>query len=184
MASRKHSPRQDRAAGGVRPDAAGLVEAWRTTHRVTAYLVDHLSPEIWAEPVPGTVRKTVRMVAGHLHNSRCSWIKALGRHDGVVAPPLVDLRRVTQEDLLRALPQSRDGIIKLLELGAGRGGRVRPAVWQNFPTDLAHFLSYFVAHEAHHRGQLVLIARQLGHPLSEEATSGLWQWTRRRRESS
>jgi uncharacterized damage-inducible protein DinB len=56
------------------------------------------------------------------------------------------------------------------------------AAWQNFPTDLAHFLGYFVAHEAHHRGQLVMLARQLGHRLPPGVTGGLWQWSQRARE--
>jgi uncharacterized damage-inducible protein DinB len=45
-----------------------------------------------------------------------------------------------------------------------------------------HFLSYFVAHEAHHRGQLCMLARQLGHRLPAEVTGGLWQWKKRSRE--
>jgi len=73
-------------------------------------------------------------------------------------------------------------LIRLIELAAARGGAVPRSTWQNFPTDLEHFLSYFVAHEAHHRGQLVLLARQLGHPLPKEATAGLWQWMKRSRE--
>ena len=67
-------------------------------------------------------------------------------------------------------------MIELIKLGLQRGGSVPPSAWQNFPTDLVHFLSYFVAHEAHHRGQLCMLARQLGHRLPVEVTGGLWQW--------
>jgi uncharacterized damage-inducible protein DinB len=35
-----------------------------------------------------------------------------------------------------------------------------------------------VAHEGHHRGQILLIARALGKPLSRETVNGLWGWTR------
>jgi len=84
--------------------------------------------------------------------------------------------------LSRALSRSSEGIIALIRLGTARGGAVPPAAWQNFPTDLAHFLSYFVAHEAHHRGQLCLLARQLGHRLPAAVTAGLWQWKKRARE--
>jgi uncharacterized damage-inducible protein DinB len=37
-------------------------------------------------------------------------------------------------------------------------------------------LTYFVAHEAHHRGQIVMVARQTGHRLPVTTTSALWQW--------
>ena len=43
----------------------------------------------------------------------------------------------------------------MLQLGIAQGGVVPRAAWQNFPTDLVHFLNYFVAHEAHHRGAVV-----------------------------
>jgi uncharacterized damage-inducible protein DinB len=159
-----------------------LVAAWRTSNRATTYLVERLPNEIWSSAVPGVSRLTVRMIAAHLHNSRCGWIKALGTRHGIVAPQLVDLRRVQRRELVRALSRSSDGIIQLIELGIARGGAVPRAIWQNFPTDLEHFLSYFVAHEAHHRGQLCMVARQLGHRLPKDVAYGVWQWTKRARE--
>jgi uncharacterized damage-inducible protein DinB len=69
-----------------------------------------------------------------------------------------------------------------MRLGVAHGGAVPRAAWQNFPTDLPHFLSYFVAHEAHHRGQLVMLARQLGHRLPPDVAAGIWQWNTRARE--
>jgi uncharacterized damage-inducible protein DinB len=169
--------------GAPKPSRASrLVDAWRTNHRVTTYLIEQLPPRLWSMAVPGAPRRTVRMIAAHLHNSRCGWIRGLGKNVGIGPPPLVDLRRVSPRALLRALSRSSEGIVRLIEAGAARGGRVPRSTWQNFPTDLEHFLSYFVAHEAHHRGQLVLLARLLGQPLPKEAVHGLWQWNRLRRE--
>ena len=155
-----------------------VIAAWRTNNRATIYLIERLPTAIWSSEVPGIPQRTVGMIAAHIHNSRCTWIKSLGARHGVPVPPLVDLRRVRPRELARALSHSSEGIIRLIELGVAQGGKVPRAVWQNFPTDLEHFLSYFVAHEAHHRGQLLLVARQLGHRLPREVANGVWQWTK------
>ena len=156
-----------------------LSAAWHTSHCVTVYLLEHLPPEVWAQRVPGSPRRTVRTIAAHIHNARCMWIKMLGARHGVPVPRTVDGRLVRLPELIRALSRSSEGITRLIRLGVARGGVVPRATWQNFPTDLPHFLSYFVAHEAHHRGQLVMLARQLGHRLPADVTAGLWQWKTR-----
>jgi uncharacterized damage-inducible protein DinB len=163
-------------------DGQALIAAWRTNHRVTAYLIENLPPELWSKSVPGAPRRTVRTIAAHLHNARCMWIKNIGARHGVAVPRTVDGRAVGQAELLRALERSGEGITDVIRLGVARGGAVPPAAWQNFPTDLVHFLSYFVAHEAHHRGQLCMLARQLGHRLPADVSGGLWQWKKRARE--
>lgn len=159
-----------------------LLAAWHTNQQVTMYLIKNLPLELWSKNVPGNPRRTVRMIAAHIHNARCMWIKLIGARHGIVVPRHVDGRTVRPSELSRALVQSSKGIIALMRLGIDRGGALPPAAWQNFPTDLVHFLSYFVAHEAHHRGQLCMLARQLGHRLPGEVTAGLWQWKKRSRE--
>jgi uncharacterized damage-inducible protein DinB len=162
----------------IEVDSTSLIAAWRTNNRATTYLVEHLPRAVWSSQVPGIPRLTVGMIAAHIHNSRCRWIKSLGAPHGLKVPRLVDLRRVPPAELVKALSRSSDGMISLIELGMANGGRVPRATWQNFPTDLYHFLSYFAAHEGHHRGQLCMVARQLGQRLPREVASGIWQWTR------
>jgi uncharacterized damage-inducible protein DinB len=35
---------------------------------------------------------------------------------------------------------------------------------------------YMISHEAHHRGQVCMLAHQLGLPLSMKVMSGMWAW--------
>ena len=67
-----------------------LVAAWRTNNRVKTDLVHHIPPALWDIAIPGVPRRTVRSIAAHLHNARCSWVKTLGREHGIVAPLRVD----------------------------------------------------------------------------------------------
>jgi len=163
-----------------------LLAAWRTSNRVTVFLIEHLPAEIWEAKVPGAPRRTVRLIAGHVHNMRCMWIKTLGKDPGVAGPPAVNRRKVEPKQLIRALDRSSRGIISLLELGFERGGTLPSSTaytWRNLPLDVAHVLTYFVAHEGHHRGQIVMVARQLGHRLPVEVTGGLWHFAKRAKES-
>ena len=170
---------------GITDSGEALLTAWRTNSRVTAYLVEHLPAALWDVPVPGAPRRTVRMIAGHLHNARCMWLKTLGQEHGIAIPASVDRRKVAQHELLSALERSSTGIEALLRLGIAAGGSVPPSkayVWRNLPLDVPHVLTYFVAHEGHHRGQIVMLARQLGHRLPSNIANGLWQWTKRVQE--
>ncbi len=162
-----------------------LLGAWRTNNRVTVFLIEHLSPELWEATVPGAPRRTVRMIAGHLHNARCMWIKTLGKEHGIEVPQAVNRHKVKPKELIRALSHSSRGIISLLTLGCDRGGTIPVSssyTWRNLPLDVGHVLTYFVAHEGHHRGQIVMLARQIGCRLPVEVTGGLWQWSRRAKE--
>lgn len=163
-----------------------LLDAWRTNNRVTAFLVENLPSELWTAAVPGAPRRTVRMIAGHIHNARCMWIKTLGQEHGIAAPRAVNRHRVERKELVPALGRSSRGMISLLTLGLERGGTIPMSTsyaWRNLPLDVGHVLTYFVAHEGHHRGQIVMLARQLGHRLPVEITGGLWHWLKRSREA-
>jgi uncharacterized damage-inducible protein DinB len=164
---------------GTRLEAASLLSAWRTNNRVTVQLIELLPPALWELRVPGAPQRTIRAIAAHLHNARCRWVKTLGREHGIPAPSRVDHNRVTPRQLVDALKRSSTGIEALLKLGLAADGQVPPSkgyVWRNLSLDVAYVLTYFVAHEAHHRGQIVMVARQTGHRLPRTTTNGLWQW--------
>ena len=163
-----------------------ILSAWRTNDRTTIFLVGRLPARLWDVALPGEPRRTVRMLAAHLHNSRRGWLRTLGEPLGLDVPSAVDRRRVSRAELVRALKHSGRAMASLLAFGLDHGGRIPPTkkyVWRNLPLDVGHVLAYFVGHEGHHRGQLVMLARQLGHRLPREVTDGLWQWSMRVKEA-
>jgi uncharacterized damage-inducible protein DinB len=167
---------------------ATILSAWTTNNQVNIHMIEHLPGPLWTASVPGVVpQRTIRMIAAHLHNARCSWITTLGAEHGIPVPLRVDRRTVSRRALIAALRRSRRGIHAILQLGLDSGGTVPPStayVWRNLPLDVGHVLTYFVAHEAHHRGQIIMAARQLGQRLPVDVTGGVWQWTRLSRETT
>lgn len=160
-----------------------IVSAWQTNHRATTFLIRNLPQELWARRVPAAPRRTVGMIAGHMHNARCMWIKWLGSTYRVAVPRSVDRHRVRPQQLLAALDGSGRGISRLLERSLRHDGLLPAKLpYRNVPQDAVHFAAYLIAHEGHHRGQLCLLARQLGHRLPSRVTGGLWQWARLAKE--
>ena len=161
-----------------------ILSAWNTSSRVTADFVGDLPPELWSATITGIPHRNIRAVCAHLHNTRCGWIRTLGREHGIATPSRVDKRTVTQRQLVAALKRSSRGMERLLRLGCARGGLVPPSkgyVWRNLALDVEHVLTYFIAHEAHHRGQIMMAARQLKRRLPPAVVAGLWQWRPRPR---
>lgn len=161
-------------------------KAWRINCRATAFLVERLPAALWPLALPGSPRRTVRRMAVHLHECRCLWMKSLARGTGVAVPRRLGRGDVGQADVLAALATSEDALRRLFEAAFRSGGRF-PGVSSAFvygamPRDAVLFCGYALSHEAHHRGQLVLAARALGHRLPPETVQGLWQWSSRLRD--
>lgn len=154
------------------------ISAWRTSNRVTVEFILALPLTVWTLEIPGVPRRTVRGILAHLHNARCRWIKTLGREHGIAAPLAVDQRRVTQRQLAAALRRSSAAMEALLAMGTAAGGLPpsKSYVWRNLSLEIGHVLTYFVAHEAHHRGQIVMAARQAGLRLPPAMVGRLWWW--------
>jgi uncharacterized damage-inducible protein DinB len=47
---------------------------------------------------------------------------------------------------------------------------------KGFKPDVTGFVGYHIAHDAHHRGQIAMLARQSGHPLPQKIMFGTWEW--------
>ena len=74
---------------------------------------------------------------------------------------------------------------KMLSEALGEGGRIRKFQrdgWGSpWPVGV-EMLCYMLSHEAHHRGQVCLLAHQLGFPLPKNVVNGMWNWQTPKRQ--
>ena len=164
-----------------------LLDAWRIGNRTSIFLVENLPEALWPLALPAAPRGAVRNVAVRLHNCRGLWLKSLAKGAGIAPPPALDPRTATRARTVAALERSGEAILRLLSAGVANGGEL-PGVASAFyygamPRDALLFCAYALSHEAHHRGQILVMARQLGHRLPPEVVGGLWQWSSRSREA-
>ena len=155
-------------AGSVDLGSA-LVRSFLTNERVNQVLIDLLSPDIWRAFPPGSKRRNVATSFAHIHNVRCMRLKMSAR--GAVIPGRLDRAEVTPAQARKALAQSADAIVQLIQRSLDNGGRVA-----GYRTDVVLMVCAAINHEAHHRGQICHWARELGAPISPEQQVVLLDW--------
>jgi uncharacterized damage-inducible protein DinB len=149
--------------------SAALLNAFEINDRINQYMIDNLPGDSWrAEPPDGKGREIAAIVA-HMHNVRVMWLKAAAKESKI--PDQLDRHSVTPSQAKKALDQSRDALLALMKSAIESDGRVK-----NFKPDVAAFFGYLIAHDSHHRGQIAMLARQVGHPLPQKAMFGMWEW--------
>ncbi len=118
---------------------------------------------------PGGKGRTIASIVGHMHNVRLMWLKSAG--SGGALPDKLEGDAFTPEEAIRALEESCRVVHALLAASLAGDGRIK-----GFKPDVGSFLGYLFAHDAHHRGQISMLARQVGHPLPQSAMYGMWEW--------
>jgi len=155
--------------------------------RMNQLLIEHLDPAAWtakttAKPSGKGPRKSnVRTIAAiftHMHNVRSKWVRLTAPH--LKVPRQLNRAYCTPRQARAGLAESAARCAELLaEALGGDRGRIkefRRDGWAKPWPVGREMLCYMLAHEAHHRGQVCMLAHQLGFKLPIKVTSGLWNW--------
>jgi uncharacterized damage-inducible protein DinB len=145
-----------------------LLSAFATNQRINLYLIEHVPDEAWHATPPGGKGRDIASMVAHIHHVRLMWLKAAAKD--IEAPAKLE-GGFTRKDAASALDASFQSLHKLVGDSLRSDGRIK-----GFKPDVAGFLGYLIAHDAHHRGQIAMLARQVGHPLPQKAMFGMWEW--------
>ena len=155
--------------------AAAILQAYSASARINQSLVERLAPAVWRAKPPAKGQRTIAALVAHLHN--CG-LRYLTRTDpGVKVPAELDRHRVTQAQAAKALGAKRRAVLAVVGKALKENRRIVGS-----PHDAVGYLTHYMIHDAHHRGQMVQLARELGHPISWQVMAGMWQWNARARE--
>jgi len=154
-----------------------LLEAYAVNERMNQVLLAAIPDKAWRAEPPGGKGRPIAAIFAHIHNVRHMWLVVSAK--GAKIPPKLDREKCTKAQVKSALARSAESIGSLLASGLEHPeGRVK-----NFRPDVAGAFGYMIAHEAHHRGQIAMLARQVGAPLPKQVQFGMWEWGKLWRDS-
>ncbi len=153
------------------------VQIFAANERMNQILIKHLDPALWRANPPGKVR-TIAAIFTHMHYVRSNWVRLTAPH--LKVPRQLNRARCTPQQACTGLAESAVRCAEMLaEALDGCGGRVekfRRDGWARPWPVGPEMLCYMLSHEAHHRGQVCMLAHQLGFPLPNAMMSGIWNW--------
>jgi uncharacterized damage-inducible protein DinB len=158
-----------------------LVETWAVNDSMNQILLAHLDPRAWRVRLPDAGRgRTIAAIVAHLHNVRVSWLRHNAPH--LKRPASLDPYRCTLKQAAGALGKSSEQCLRMLtdalSMDPARKVKKFSRGWlRPWPAGGSMF-AYMFSHEAHHRGQILMLARQLGYPIPPAAWGGIWNWDR------
>jgi uncharacterized damage-inducible protein DinB len=148
-----------------------LIETWQISNRVDLLLLDHLTPEGLLVSLSTRGRNVYEQLV-HLHTVRLQWLDVMGQKTaalpspGKSAPPDINTLRTI-------LGSSSKAIEELISASWENGGRLK-----GFKRGIIPFIGYLIAHEAHHRGNILLTLKQSSIKLPDALKWGIWDWNK------
>lgn len=166
----------------------GMLEAYAVNDRMNQLLLEQLDPQAWRAKLSGSKGRTIAAIFAHVHNMRCKWLRLSTPH--LKLPERLDHARCTQQQAKMALASSAARCSELLAESLAprtltaqqnRAQFLRDG-WARAWAPGAAMFAYMISHDAHHRGQVCMLAHQLGFPVPLKAAYGIWVWERLWRE--
>ena len=153
------------------------VQMFAVNDRMNQLLIEHLDPAAWRAKPPGKLRP-IAAIFTHMHNVRTKWVRLSAPH--LKVPAQLNRTHCTQQEARAGLAESAARCVEMLaEAFDGDGSRVerfhRDGWAPAWPVGV-EMLCYMLTHEAHHRGQVLMLAHQLGFALPHKIGDGIWNW--------
>ncbi|MHA1944166.1 MAG: DinB family protein [Candidatus Thorarchaeota archaeon] len=151
-----------------------ILEALRTNNRINLFLIDKISAPGMKCTLSKRGGRDVALQFAHMHNNRVWHLQKRAKDLSVGLKVFPSKVTPSKAELKKALTASQRALETFFtDLVTGKAKR------RGFRKGVATSLAYFVAHESHHRGSILLTLKESGHALKQAAAYAIWDWDRR-----
>jgi uncharacterized damage-inducible protein DinB len=150
-----------------------IIDTWFINHRTNIMLMDALTEEALGFTTSRRGGGSVGHQLAHMYNVRFWKLEKCDRSlvKELTTIKAEDVKSLSMLKDCHALSAELTG--KLLERGIENGGSIK-----GFKRGVVPLLGYFIHHEAHHRGNILLTLKLCGFKLPPELQYGIWEWNK------
>lgn len=145
-----------------------LIDTWQINNRINLYLINGIEESSF-NLTSASKGRTVGEQLAHIHNVRLMWLNA-AMPELMASVKKIEKESITKNVVLEQFSKSSEAITALIKKGLA-DGKIK-----NFKPHPVAFVGYLIAHEGHHRGQVILSLKQAGRPLDKKILFGIWEW--------
>jgi len=148
-----------------------LVEAWEINNRINLFLIEKIEPEGMRCTLSTRGGRDVTRQFAHMHNVRVWHLERRARDIAKGTSEFDSKEEPDKEKLARYLVESAKRVRQYIERVSAGDTSLKV-----FKRGIAVSVSYFIAHESHHRGSILLTLKTSGFPVDEESRYAIWNW--------
>jgi uncharacterized damage-inducible protein DinB len=148
-----------------------LLDTWRTNNKMNLLLMNNITDAGMQKTLSSRGGRTVYLQLVHVHNVRMQWLEICAKDIFKKYKVLDKETKFDRKGLQKSFEESAQGIEELLSRSWDDGGKVK-----GFKKGVIPMLGYFISHESHHRGNILLTLKQSGEKIPDTVKWGLWEW--------
>lgn len=147
-----------------------LLHTWQMHHRMNELVINHTTDAGMLKTLSPRGRPIFQQWI-HVHAVRCQWMEVIAKKTAASIPAAAKNAPYHRETLVQLLTASARGLEMIFSDCWDKGGKVT-----GFRNGLLPLVGYFISHESHHRGNMLLTLKQTGEKIPDALKWGLWEW--------
>jgi uncharacterized damage-inducible protein DinB len=150
-----------------------IIQTWHIHNRINLFMIENIPDEALKATLSTRGGRDIARQFAHMHMVRVRRLESFSK--------VIDRRLVKFESkespgkgvLLGAFEQSGEVMGEYMQFCIENQGAV-----SNFKRGVVPMLGYYISHEAHHRGNILLTMKQSGYKLPDALKWGIWEWNK------
>lgn len=142
-------------------------------NRVNLLLIDNISDAGMRVTLSRRGGRNVVRQFAHIHNNRVWHLTRRAKPLAKGAHLFETYDEPDRRTLAAAIEDSSQRIEQLIRLAVQGAPGIR-----TLKRGLVPYVAYFIAHESHHRGNILLTLKQCGHRIDKRIQYAIWDWDR------